>query len=287
MNDFPDDCYRLDRRQVRHAFDRAASEYDAAAVLQREVRGRLLERLDLMAVTPARVLDLGSGTGQATVALRQHFRKAQVVALDAAPGMARRTRERRGFRRRFSVACAEAENLPLADQSIDIIFSNLMLQWCDDLDRVFRECRRVLRSHGLLMFTTFGPDTMREVRAAWAEVDGYNHVNRFVDMHDIGDALVRAGLAEPVMDVEHLTLTYPDALSLMRDIKRIGAHNVTAGRPRGLMGRRRLRAVAEAFESWRGEDGRLPLTYEVVYGTAWNPLALPRAGEPAIREAVR
>ncbi len=145
-----------------------------------------------------------------------------------------------------------------------------MLQWCDDLDAVFAEVRRVLKPGGLLTFTTFGPDTLMELRRAWSSVDGYVHVNQFLDMHDIGDALVRAGLAEPVLDVERYTLTYPDAIVLMRDLKAIGAHNVTAGRPaRAHRPRSRLPRMCAAYEAYR-RDGRLPATYEVVYGAAWG-----------------
>jgi malonyl-CoA O-methyltransferase len=169
--------------------------------------------------------------------------------------------------------------LPIADASVDVIVSSLMLQWCDPLDPAFAEIRRVLKPDGFVAFSTLGPDTLRELRTAWAEADGaspgYNHVNHFTDMHDIGDALVRAGLSEPVLDVDRMQLTYPDALSLMRDLKAIGAHNVTAGRPRGLMGRRRLRRMQDAYEAFR-RDGRLPATYEVVYGVAWGA-----AGRPA------
>jgi malonyl-CoA O-methyltransferase len=164
--------------------------------------------------------------------------------------------------------------LPFADASVDIAVSNLMLQWCGDLDAAFREIRRVLKPDGLLIFTTFGPDTLRELRAAWATVDDYSHVNTFIDMHDIGDALVRGGLTEPVLDVERVTLTYKDVISLMRDLKVIGAHNVTEGRARGLTGRGALRQVEAAYESSR-RDGVLPATYEVVYGTAWGSAGKP------------
>ena len=162
----------------------------------------------------------------------------------------------------------------------DSIFSNIMLQWCGDPEVVFRECARVLRPGGLLTFTSFGPDTLRELRKAWATADQYTHVNRFIDMHDLGDAMLRAGLAEPVMDVERYTLTYPDVRGLMRDLKAIGAHNVNAGRARGLTGRRALERMTAAYESER-RDGRLPATYEVVYGQAWALESGLRSSAPA------
>ncbi|MGH8371822.1 MAG: malonyl-ACP O-methyltransferase BioC [Gammaproteobacteria bacterium] len=261
--------FSLDRRQVRNAFDRAAHEYDAAAVLQHEVGTRLLERLDLTTLKPARILDIGCGTGRATPELIRRYRGAQVVAADFAPAMLREVRRRFWFRRP-SLVCADAASLPFADAGFDLVFCNLMLQWCDDLDTCLRELRRVTATHGLVLFSTLGPDTLRELRAAWREVDGATHVNRFVDMHDIGDALIRAGFVEPVMDVEHITLTYQDVYGLMRDLKRIGAHNVTGGRARNLTGRERMRKLAAAYERTR-HDGRLPATYEVVYGTAWTP----------------
>jgi malonyl-CoA O-methyltransferase len=158
------------------------------------------------------------------------------------------------------------------------------LQWCDPPDRAFAEVRRVLKPGGFFAFSTFGPDTLKELRSAWAVADGYNHVNHFIDMHDVGDALVRAGLTEPVLDVDRMQLTYPDALALMRDLKAIGAHNVTAGRPRALMGRSRLRQMQSAYEAFR-RDGRLPASYEVVYGVTWG--AAGRPATPSIDGEVR
>lgn len=261
--------FRLDRRQVRNAFDRAAPQYDAAAVLQHEVGARLLERLDLTTLTPARILDLGCGTGRATPELMRRYRSAQLVAADFAPAMLREVRRRFWFRRP-GLVCADAGSLPFGTAGFDLVFCNLMLQWCDDLDACLGELRRVTTTQGLLLFSTLGPDTLRELRAAWREVDGATHVNSFVDMHDIGDALIRAGFVEPVMDVEHITLTYEDVYALMHDLKRIGAHNVTGGRARNLTGRERMRKLAAAYEQAR-HAGRLPATYEVVYGTAWTP----------------
>jgi len=271
--------FRLDRPEVRASFDRASSGYEAAAVLQAKVAGELLERLAPFKFNPQVVLDLGAGTGRMTAELKRRFRRSLVVALDIAPGMLREARRHQHLFRRFERVCADAMRLPVADASVDVIVSNLMLQWCDPPDTAFTEIRRVLKPDGFFVFSTFGPDTLKELRSAWSEADGashtYNHVNHFTDMHDVGDALVRAGLSEPVLDVDRMQLTYPDALALMRDLKAIGAHNVTAGRPRGLVGRARLKRMQEAYESFRRE-GRLPATYEVVYGAAWGA-----AGRPA------
>lgn len=271
MSDTTDRIYALDRSAVRRSFNRASASYDQAAVLQTEVRARLLSRLDLVALDPRAVLDLGAGTGHASRELLRRYPRAQVIALDLAEGMLVASNRRQGWLRRFRRVCADALRLPLRDAAVDLVFSNLMLQWCAELDQVLAEVRRILRPGGLFTFTTFGPDTLRELRAAWQAADEYTHVNRFIDMHDIGDALVRAGLAEPVLDVERYTLTYDDVRGLMRDLKTIGAHNVNAGRARGLTGRRRFAAMLAAYESWRS-DGRLPASYEVVFGQAWGPL---------------
>lgn len=268
--------FRLGQADMRRAFEAAARDYDAAAVLQREVGARLLERLELMALSPTRILDLGCGTGGALRALRKRYPGAEVWGVDIACNMLRVARRAQGWWRRARLVCADARHLPLPAGCAELIFSNLMLQWCDDLDGCLLELRRVLRPHSLLLFSSFGPDTLKELRSAWSAVDGYTHVHRFLDMHDIGDALVRAGFAEPVMDVEHLTLTYTGVPELMRDLKRIGAHNVSAGRRRGLTGRGRLQKLMAAYEPLR-RDGRLPLTYEVVYGIAWTPSFIPLA----------
>ena len=267
MNENP---YIIDKRQVRRSFDAAAADYDAVAVLQRQVGENLIQRLELIRHSPGLLLDVGAGTGVATRALMKRYPKARVAALDLAPAMLRRARKRAPWHRRLACVCADAEHLPFNDASVDMIFSNLAVQWCPDLDRAFREFQRVLRPEGLLMFSTFGPDTLRELRSAWSEVDGFSHVSAFMDMHDVGDALVRARFADPVMDVESFTLTYDRTVDLMRDLKTLGAGNATAGRARGLTGRARMRAVADAYERFRDPDKRLPATYEVVYGHAWG-----------------
>lgn len=266
-NDAP---FELDAADVRRSFDRAARSYDANAPLQREVRERLLEKLDLVTLAPRAILDAGCGTGGALKPLAKRFAKAELVALDIAPAMLREARRQKPWFRRLRTVEGNLARMPLEADSVDLVFSNLALQWVTEPDAAFREFRRVLRGGGLLTFSTFGPDTLKELRAAWSAVDGYTHVNRFLDLHDIGDALVRAGFSEVVMDVEHCTLTYAAARDLLRDLKAIGAHNVNAGRAHGLTGRKRFAAFEHAYETFRA-DGRLPATYEVVYGTAWLP----------------
>lgn len=272
----PPDAFVLDRRAVRAAFDRASTTYDAAAVLQTRVREELLSRLTLIRITPAVVVDLGCGTGEGARRLKDRYPGALVIALDPAFGMLRETRRRSGWRRPLRRVCGDVFQLPFRDGAVSLMFSNLMLQWCDDLDAALREVRRVLAPEGFFAFTTFGPDTLRELRSAWVAADGGTHVSGFRDMHDIGDALARAGLSEPVLDVERLTMAYPDVAAITRDLKHIGAHNATAARARGLTGKGRWRAMTAAYEAQRRE-GLLPATYEVVYGAAWGARGRPAA----------
>lgn len=277
------EAFSLDRGAVRKSFDKASSGYEATAVLQASVADELLGRLDAFELRPGVVLDLGAGTGRATAALKRKYRHALLIALDLAPGMLVEAQRRQRLFRRFQRVCADASRLPFADASVDVIFSSLMLQWCN-LDWAFAEVRRVLKPEGLFAFSTFGPDTLMELRAAWAQADEHHHVHPFMDMHDVGDALVRAGLMEPVLDVERVQLTYTGVLGLMRDLKAIGAHNLAPGRTRGLTGRSRLQKMQAAYEAFR-HDGRLPATYEVVYGAAWG--AAGRRGARQVDGEVR
>ena len=283
------DPFRLDPRSVRRAFERAAASSDASAVLQREVSQRMAERLLLVKLQPLTILDAGCGSGDALSELSTRYPEAFLIGLDLAYAMLDCARRRAAAthasehslfarllgmramaRRDPALVCADACRLPLASGSVDLVWSNLMLQWINDAPEAFGEVHRVLRVGGLLMFSTFGPDTLKELRAAFAGVDSATHVSRFIDMHDVGDMLVQAGFADPVMDMETLTLTYSDAKTMMRELKAIGAHNATVGRPRGLTGRARWSSMLAALEAFR-RDGRLPATYEVVYGHAWKP----------------
>lgn len=283
------DPLAMDKRQVRRSFERAAATYDAAAVLQHEVCNRMLERLDYIKAAPRAVLDAGSGTGNALGGLLQRFAGKPVIALDVAFAMLERARARLrwwqsmpGLRPPLHAVCADLERLPLGNATIGLIWSNLALQWVNDLPATFKDMHRVLEPGGLLMFSTFGPDTLHELRRSYEGTDASTHVNRFIDMHDIGDMLVHAGYADPVMDMERITLTYGDVRALMRDLKAIGAHNVTQGRPGSLSGKSLLRKVEQNYESSR-VGGKLPATFEVVYGHAWK--ALPRVsptGRPVI-----
>ncbi len=313
MSDAQDPVFALDRRAMARSFDRASATYDAAAGLQQQVRDDLLDRLHFLRPQPARILDLGCGTGVATLELARRYPLADVLALDIAPGMlttaadaARAAFRAPGLRRALrrlpagllarvpaaarqwlalppAPLCADATRLPLRDASVDVIFSSLMLQWCEDLDGAFAEARRVLRPGGLLLFSTFGPDTLTELRSAWSAADGFNHVNKFIDMHDVGSALARQGFAEPVLDVDRVTRSCADVRELVRELKLIGAHNVTSGRARGLTGRQRWQKMQLAYEHFR-RDGALPVSYEVIFGCAWVTEAGSRRAAAAAGE---
>ncbi len=272
----------FDKRRLRAQFDRAAPTFDKAAVLPRTVADRLIERLDVVRLKPSRILDAGCGTGYGTRALARRYRAAQVIGLDVATAMAARARRKAGWLARSRFLSADAERLPFADASFDLVLSNLMLQWVDPA-AAFAEFVRVLRPEGLLVFTTFGPDTLQELRRAWRDAgDEAPHVHTFLDMHDIGDALVRAGFADPVMDVERFTLTYPDVPAVMRDLKALGAGNAQQAKRRGLTGRARFRRFLSAYEAMM-QEGRVPATYEVVYGHAWAPASRRTADGQTVR----
>lgn len=260
----------LDQAHVRHAFGRAAGSYEEHAVLQAEVGLRLRERLDGEDFAPQRVLDVGSGPGMGAAALRERYPGAQVIALDLAVPMLRAAARRAGSPPAFACVAGDAQALPIADASVDLVHSNLCLQWCEDPGLALAEFRRVLRPGGLLLFSTFGPDTLKELRAAFAAVDGTPHVSRFVDMHDIGDALLVGGFRDPVLERDDFVLTYADARALMRELRAIGATNADAQRSRTLTGKAHLARVIEAYEGFR-RDGVLPATYEVVYAAAHAP----------------
>ena len=260
----------LDLDAVRRYADRASASYDEFAVLAARLREQMIERLEWIAFEPATVLDLGCGTGLAAIALARRWPKARVIALDFAPGMLRET-ERHDEAGRCERLCVDAFDVPLPDASVDLVFSNLLLPWCAELDALFAGVARLLRPRGLFTFTTCGPDTLAELRDAWRQVDAGTHVHPFTDMHDIGDGLIRAGLVEPVLDVSRFTLTYPDLATLALDLQSTGAQNAAADRSRGLTGRARWQAVAQAYETHR-RDGLLPATVEAVFGQAWAGL---------------
>ena len=267
MNSEP---YQRDKTGVRRNFDRAAAHYDKVAVLQQTVGERLLDRLDAIRLDPARILDLGSGTGWLSDRLGRRYTPARVIQLDLAFNMLKQSSRKKGIAGIPSLLCADAEHLPIADECVEFVFSNLMFQWVSRLDRALEEVYRSLRPGGLLLFSTFGPDSLKELRESWSRVDNHVHVNAFTDMHDTGDALVRAGFIDPVMETETFTLVYDDGRALMRELKTLGAGNVNAGRRKSLTGKGKVRGMLAEYGRSFGNDG-LPATFEAVYGHAWVP----------------
>jgi malonyl-CoA O-methyltransferase len=285
----------IDARRARRGFARAAAGYDAAAVLPREIAARMLERLDYVKIQPGLIVDLGCGTGASLTALGERYPSARIVGLDVCEAMLRvGDRQRSRLRwllpflrgpKRAALAAADAQALPLGTGAAGLIWSNLMLHWLPDPLAGLREIQRTLATGGLLMFSTFGPDTLKELRACFS--DGREHTLRFIDMHDYGDMLVECGFADPVMDVERLTLTYPSPEALFAELRRSGSTCATPACRRGLMGKQAWRAIREAYDRQRVE-GRLPASLEVVYGHAWK--AEPRTiadGRAVIRFAAR
>lgn len=270
--------HTLRRRDIRRRFDRAASTFDDADFVHRETRDGLFARLAPVVVDAGLVVDLGCATGTATASLAKRFRGATVVAVDLSHEMLQRCREKRSWFSKVSVVQADAAALPFADQSVDVVFSNLLLPWCSDPAPIAAEVARVLRKDGLFAFTTLGPDSLLDLRNAWRHVDEHEHVNRFLDMHDVGDALVRAGLRDPVLDVDRLTVSYESARGLFEDLTAIGGRNALQHRGRGLLGKNRYRAVQERLESARAGD-RIKLDLELVYGHCWGGGPRPRDGQ--------
>lgn len=273
----------LDLQAVREAFDRAAESYDRHAVLQHQVEQELLERVAYFELSPDAVLDLGCGTGIGTSVLTERYPGTGVIGLDWSQGMLGQAR-----RRTAEVAmqvCADMCRLPFTARSFDLVFSNLAIQWSPDTAGLYAEVRRVLKPGGLFLFTTFGPETLIELRTAWSQVDDLPHVNDFADIMSVGDQLVAAGFQDPVLDVDRMTLQYRDAMTLMRELKAIGAHNSAVARPTGLTGKGKLQAVLSAYESFR-DNGHYPASYEVVYGATFAPAEGQPVRTPEGEEAV-
>ncbi len=271
----------INQQRVRQAFDGAAQTYDAAAVLQREVCWRLLEKLDIVRLKPAMILDLGAGTGQAIDGLQKRFHKAHVVAMDISEKMLLQSAKRGSFFRKPSLLCADVSALPLADNSIDLVFSSLSLQWCNDLNLAMSEVLRILKPGGLFVFSTFGPDTLKELRISWQQIDNRTHVNDFPDMHDVGDALLQLRYAEPVMESEIITVNYSRVDDLMLDLKNIGANVTSDDHRQGLTTRNMLQQVRQTYEQFRTAEG-LPASYEITYGHAWKSGQLSDSGVKSV-----
>ena len=261
--------------------ERASTTFDTADAVHTEARIRLLERLQLFKLTPVRVVDLGSATGKGTAELARLYPEAQILAIDLSSPMAEHTHRRCLSLDTASPLIGDAERLPLMENSVDLVFANLLLPWCDP-QTVFREVARVLRAGGLMLFTTVGPDTLQEVRRAWREVDSDIHVHGFVDMHDLGDLAARSGLAEPVMDVDRLQVTYEKPARLVDDLRASGATNVAYGRRTQLTGVSRWRAFCEQLEAQR-VGGVISISVELIFGQAWGTVGMAMGGDGTVR----
>lgn len=269
---------KIRTREVRRRFDKAAETFDQADFVHRQTFSGLLERLSPVVVQPSRVLDLGCATGSGAHALARAFRKSEIIALDLSLPMLARTKRRGTFLSRPRVVQADARALPFRKASVDLAVANLLLPWIPGPDAVFAELARVLRPGGVFAFATLGPDSFAVLREAWSSIDTESHVGAFPDMHVLGDALVAAGLADPVLDVDRLTVTYSDTDSLFADLVASGTRNPLAARRKTLCGRGRFAAFRQAIDA-RAGGGKLHVELELVYGHAWGAGPRPPAGE--------
>jgi len=267
------DPYEIDKRDICKSFNKAAMHYDRYTQLTDVIGDRLFERLDLMLLTPSIILDLGAATGNQARKLQAKFTQSKVLGLDIAWRMSAVAESQRKWLKKERFVCGDAERLPFADNSIDLIYSNLMLYWLSNPDQALIEINRVLKPGGLLMFTTYGPDTLNEMRRCFADSQNTVHVNRFMDMHDIGDGLNQAGFGGTVMDSEHITMTYENIDELHRDLKGLGESNINVGRQHGLTGKSSWKRYLDNYNGYLKEpqnpNNQLPATWEVIYGHAW------------------
>ncbi len=268
----------LNKQRVSEDFSKAAKTYDAAAVVQQEICDRALERLQMLKLKPSMILDIGSGTGKSVRGLQAQFPQSQVIASDISLSMLLQAQQSHNSPRQATPSiCCDAEHLPFKDESFDLIFSTSTLQWCEDLHQVFAVCSRILKTDGVLIFTSFGPDTLKELRQSWLQVDTKNHVHNFIDMHHIGDLLLENHYADPVVDMEVITLEYQQVRQLLHDLKDTGSRGKfsTGGNNvfTGLMGKDKFRQFEAAYEAYRQLNGLLPASYEVIYGYARKPPA--------------
>lgn len=256
----------LDRKTIIAAFNKAAHSYDSTAIIQKEIADRLLDRLELVRLEPKVIVDIGARTGYTSQVLAQHYPEAQILALDWAENLLAQAQNTAPNALRI---CAAPENLPLPAQSADLIIANLTWHWLDDHARCLQEWRRLLKPGGLLLFTTCGPDTFYELRASFAAVDEQAHVHLFLDMHDIGDALLAAQFADPVMQAEHICFTYSAPAGLFRDLRSTGVTNALIARRRSLTGKKRWQKMLAEYAKFSSAENGWPATVEVIYGLGW------------------
>lgn len=259
------------KNSIRKAFNKAASSYNTNAVLQHEVGERLIDRLDFFTLKPKKILDLGMGTGFITSQIAQKYPEAEVFGIDFAENMLKEA-QKNILANNINLICADLAHLPIEENSVDLIFSNFTFQWSDNLTDLFKQCYKLLKTNGLIFFSIPGPDTLCELKSVLHTVDrDYNHINNFMDMHDIGDILVQTKFAHPVMDSDYFTLTYSNIKNIFKDLKNIGANTIIGSNPRKtLFGKNRFNKISEEYNKYLQEDNKYPLTYEVIYGHAFK-----------------
>lgn len=257
------------KQRINEDFSKAAKSYESAAVVQQEICNRALERLQMLKLNPSVIMDIGSGTGFSISGLQEQFPNSHIIASDISQPMLLQARTNR--LKNASVVCGDAEQLPVKEGSVDLIFSTSTFQWCVDLNRVFAECLRILKTDGVMVFSSFGPDTLKELRQSWSQVDAKNHVHRFIDMHHVGDLLLANQYIDPVVDMEVITIEYQHVRQLLQDLKDTGSRGKFSSDDdvsTGLMGKRKFRLFEAAYEKYRQNNGALPASYEVIYGYA-------------------
>lgn len=263
---------QLEQTQIAQRFNKAARTYDPVAVLQQQVGKSLLDRLQGIRCCPQAILDLGCGTGYFESLLKKLYPTAKIIGLDKSNGMLERAQLKEVEHQLTDINWVNgcAENLPFSDHSFELVYSNLMLHWSNNFVRCLKEIHRILKPEGLLLFSMVGPDTLQELRYCWKTIDEQPHVHQFVDMHDLGDNLIQTSFAHPVMDIEYFTLLYAEALDLMKELKNLGVQNIAKDRQKGLTPKGALKKLIQAYESFRNEEGKLPATWEIIYGHAWS-----------------
>jgi malonyl-CoA O-methyltransferase len=282
MNTRPSDYF-----SIKRAFNRAAQAYSTHAVIQHEIGRRLIESLRCFNLHPKKVLDIGTGDGLISQQLQQAFETADLYSIDLAEAMIQGARKiaRAPTPPPIYFCVANAESLPFHNQSMDFVFSNFTLQWCLDLQSVLSEALRVLNNESPFAFSIPGPDTLQELKIAFQSADpDYQHVNDFIDMHNIGDALIQTGFADPVIHMEKITLTYSSVRALLKDIQHIGAHTILGPHRKTLLGKEKLQKLYQSYEPFKTPEGRYPATYEVIYAHAFKPKVKKMAKYPENRE---
>ncbi|MBP9721901.1 MAG: malonyl-ACP O-methyltransferase BioC [Gammaproteobacteria bacterium] len=271
--------------KIKQAFNKAAASYSTTAVLQQEICHRLTEQLEFFTIKPELILDLGIGTGLSIPPLANLYPDSKIIGLDFAEQMLNIAKLNNQNNNNLFI-CADINNIPIADNSVDIIFSNFSLQWCDNIADVFRECYRILKNDGLFIFSIPGPSSLYELKEALNAVDPeYDHVNNFIDMHDLGDMLVQNKFAHPVMDNDQFTLTYKNIINILKDLKALGANTkLSANYRKTLFGKYKFNQLYYAYEKFKQSDNKYPLTYEVIYAHAFKLAKPVRVKHPELSE---